>query len=128
MEKSMRKLVSFGLFLMVSAAAPGQPTAVSIEMSNFKFAPDLIQLRAGTQITLHLRNASSGGHSFSAPAFFAAARIAPQSAALVHNGMVDVPGGRAVDIALVPAAGSYKLRCTHTLHSTFGMKGTIVVR
>jgi plastocyanin len=124
----MHKFLSFSLFLAVSAAAPAQPAAVSIEMSNFKFTPNSIQLKAGAPITLHLRNASSGGHSFSAPAFFAAARIAPQSAAFVHDGVVDVPGGRAVDIALVPAAGSYKLKCTHTLHSTFGMKGTIIAR
>jgi plastocyanin len=124
----MRKLVGFGLFLAVSSAAPAQPVAVSIELSNFKFAPNPIQLRAGAPITLHLQNTASGGHSFSAPAFFAAARIEPRSAALVHDGMVDVPANRAVDVALVPAAGSYKLKCTHTFHSTFGMKGTIVVR
>jgi plastocyanin len=30
-------------------------------------------------------------------------------------------------VHLVPAAGTYKLTCTHTMHTMFGMKGTIVV-
>jgi hypothetical protein len=33
-----------------------------------------------------------------------------------------------VDIALVPRqAGTYQLRCTHTLHDLFGMTGAIEV-
>jgi hypothetical protein len=30
-------------------------------------------------------------------------------------------------IHLMPAAGHYKLRCTHTMHAMFGMTGEIVV-
>ncbi len=124
----MRKFLGFGLFLAVSAVAPAQPALVSVELSNFKFTPNAIQLRAGAPVTLHLQNASGGGHNFSAPEFFAAARLDPRSATLVRNGTVEIPGRGAVNIALVPAAGSYRVKCTHTLHSTFGMKGTIVVR
>ena len=124
----MRKLIGFSLLVAAAAAASAQPAVVPVELSNFKFVPNAIQLRAGTPVTLHLQNAGGGGHSFSAPAFFAAARLDPRSAGLVHDGMVDVPGRGAVNIALVPAAGTYKLKCTHTLHAAFGMTGTIVVR
>jgi plastocyanin len=31
------------------------------------------------------------------------------------------------DVAVIPAAGRYPLKCTHIFHSMFGMKGTIVV-
>jgi len=124
----MRKFIGFSLLVAAAATASAQPAMVPVELSNFKFVPNAIQLRAGTPVTLHLQNAGGGGHSFSAPAFFAAARLDPRSAGLVHNGMVDVPGRGAVNIALVPAAGTYKLKCTHTLHAAFGMTGTIVVR
>jgi uncharacterized cupredoxin-like copper-binding protein len=124
----MRKLIGFLLLAAAAATASAQPAMVPVELSNFKFAPNIVQLRAGAPVTLHLQNDSGGGHSFSAPAFFAAARLDPRSAGLVHNGMVDIPGRGAVNIALVPAAGTYKLKCTHTLHAAFGMTGTIVVR
>jgi uncharacterized cupredoxin-like copper-binding protein len=123
----MIKLVTALLLLGASAAGHAAPATVAVELSNFKFTPNGIQLRAGQPTILHLHNASRGGHSFSAPEFFAAARIDPRSAGAVRNGTVDIPGGRAVDIELVPAAGRYGLKCTHTLHSAFGMKGTILV-
>ena len=116
------------LLLGVSAAAHAQPAVVTVQLSNFSFTPNSIQLRAGAPTTLHLQNSAHGGHNFSAPKFFAAARIDPKSAAFVRNGAVEVPGGGAVNVTLVPAAGNYRLKCTHTLHSTFGMKGTILVR
>ena len=45
-----------------------------------------------------------------------------------ENGTVDVPKHSAVDVELTPAAGQYPLKCSHMLHSTFGMKGSILVR
>jgi plastocyanin len=45
----------------------------------------------------------------------------------VHKGAVEISGHEARDIGVVPRAGTYKLHCTHTFHSTFGMKGEIVV-
>jgi plastocyanin len=114
--------------LLAASAAEAQPATVTVQLSNFSFSPSSVQLRAGAPTTLHLQNIGHGGHNFSAPEFFARARIDPSSARLVRNGTVEVPGNSVIDIKLVPAAGSYKLRCTHTLHSAFGMKGAILVR
>jgi plastocyanin len=122
----MYRLMMVALLLGASVSAQPRTGGVSIELSNFSFAPNVIRLRPAPT-TLHLQNASSGGHSFSAPEFFAAARIDPRSASMVRNGMVEIPGHSAIDIELVPAAGQYRLKCTHTLHSAFGMKGTIIV-
>lgn len=119
---------TFALLLGVATASQAQPAGLTVQLANFSFTPNSIQLRAGVPTTLHLQNASHGGHNFSAPEFFAAARIDPKSAAFVRGGAVEVPGGGAVNVTLVPAAGNYRLKCTHTLHSTFGMKGTIFVR
>jgi plastocyanin len=128
----MKTLFAIAALAMIpAAAAPAQapqPAAVTVTLSNFKFDPSQVQLTAGTPTILHLVNAAGGGHSFSAPQFFAAAKVAPASQPLVKDGTVQVPKHSAVDIALTPAAGQYQLKCTHTLHAAFGMKGTIVVR
>lgn len=120
-------LVALAALAPAAAEAP-QRAVVSVTMENFKFEPNVVQLRAGVPIILHLANAAGGGHSFTAAEFFAAAKIAPASLALVHGGTVEVPKHSAVDIALTPAAGQYPLKCSHMLHAMFGMKGSIVVR
>jgi plastocyanin len=71
---------------------------------------------------------SGGGHNFTAPQFFAASRIEPESAALVRDGKVEVPAHSTVNVDMIPATGQYALKCSHPLHAAFGMKGTIVVR
>jgi plastocyanin len=75
-------------------------------------------------VILHLVNSSGGGHNFSAPQFFAAAA---DVSGPVRRGAIEVPGHQSVDIRLTPARGTYRLKCTHTLHSAFGMNGEIVV-
>lgn len=127
----MKTLLAFAIAILPAAAASGQapqPAAVTVTMQNFRFEPNAIQLRAGVPTILHLVNNAGGGHSFSAPQFFAAAKVAPASKPLVRGGTVEVPKHSAVDVALTPAAGAYPLKCSHTLHSAFGMKGTITVR
>jgi plastocyanin len=127
--KSLLALASIALVAAASASAQAPlPAAVTVTMENFRFEPNAIQLKAGAPTILHLVNTAAGGHSFSAPQFFASAKLAPASRALVHDGTVDIPKHSAVDITLTPAAGQYPLKCTHTLHAAFGMKGAIVVR
>lgn len=112
-------------FLLASTAS--QDTAartIEVRLSSFDFTPKTIRLRAGRPVVLHLVNSGGGGHNFAAPQFFAAA--AGVSGPVV-NGTVEVPGRRSADVRLSPARGTYRLRCTHTLHSTFGMRGEIVV-
>lgn len=116
------------LAAVIAAPADGQPTTASVELTNFKFTPAQVSLRANVPNVLQLSNGSSGGHSFSAPAFFAAAHVDPPSAPLIHDGKIEVPAHATVQVTLTPAAGQYPLKCSHAFHSSFGMKGTIVVR
>ena len=104
----------------------GRASAVEIVLTSFSFTPSALHLRAGVPVRLTIRDAK-GGHNFAAPKFFAAARIAPEDAAKVRRGKIELEGGEAVTIRLVPAKGTYKLSCTHFLHTSFGMKGSIVV-
>ena len=118
-------LFVFALFAPLPAYAQDPaPQRVEVQLSSFAFNPRAIALTAGRPVILHLVNAGGGGHNFSAPQFFAAAT---NVSGPVHEGTVDVPGHQSVDITLTPSRGSYRLRCTHTMHSTFGMNGTITV-
>lgn len=101
---------------------------VEVDLSNFKFSPATLNLRQGQRYRLHLVNRSSGGHDFVSKSFFANASVAPADAAKVKDGEVDLRGGAAVDVTLVPnAAGRYKVHCSHFMHAPLGMTGTILV-
>jgi plastocyanin len=112
------------LLLLAPASALSAQSTVEVQLKNFDFVPSTINLHAGQSVTLHLVNTAHGGHNFSAPEFFAAATGVRGP---VERGAVDVPGGQSVDVTLTPAHGSYRLRCTHTMHTAFGMTGSIVV-
>lgn len=98
-----------------------------VTLDSFSFTPKVVNLLAGTPTKLVLRN-EKGGHSFSAPAFFASSRIAPEDREKIKNGKIEIDGGETVTIRLVPTAGTYKLTCTHFMHNTLGMSGKIVVQ
>ena len=100
---------------------------VTVTLSSFDYTPATIRLRAGEPVILRLVNTSGKGHDFSAPEFFAAAVVRPQDRALLAKGKIELGGHVAREVALRPAAGRYRLRCTHFMHSAFGMKGEIVV-
>jgi uncharacterized cupredoxin-like copper-binding protein len=113
------------------AAPPDWGTAHEIEvrLTSFAFTPSRIELRSGEAYRLHLVNDASGGHNFDAKAFFQAAQVAAPDQARLRGGNVELKAGEAADIRLVaPAPGSYKLRCSHFLHPSFGMTGEILVR
>jgi uncharacterized cupredoxin-like copper-binding protein len=110
-------------------ATPQAPTAVNVQLSNFKFMPRTIVLDRGKSYALRLYNASGGAHDFSSRTFFAAAVIAPSDRRWVIDGEVEVPPGQLREIRLTaPAAGRHKLKCTHRFHKTLGMSGAIIVR
>jgi uncharacterized cupredoxin-like copper-binding protein len=105
----------------------GQAETVEVTLSSFAFQPSEIRLQAGKPYLLKLVDVS-GGHDFTAPEFFAAAQVAPEDAAKVAKGQVELKGGESAVIHLVPAAGTFDLACTHFGHAALGMKGKIVVQ
>lgn len=112
-----------------SAQAPAQeagPMVVEIQLRNYAFTPSTVHLRRGVPVVLRLVDAG-GSHSFSAPELFAASTLDPTTAALIRDGKVEVREG-GVELRLTPnTTGSYAFRCTHFMHSAFGMKGTVIV-
>ena len=116
--------------LLAGSSAIAQPaSAVAVQLASFKFTPSTIVLDHGRTYVLRLANVSGDGHDFAAPGFFAAANVAAADRQLVTEGVVEVPSHQVREIHLTaPAAGRYKLKCSHSFHKMFGMSGTIVVR
>ena len=112
------------LALTLGAPAAAQPAAQTIQLYSFGYRPNTIHLAAGRPVTINLVNTAGGGHNFSAPSFFANARIVSGSA---PNGVVELGARQSRAVTLIPRAGSYKFRCTHTFHRQMGMRGEIVV-
>jgi plastocyanin len=125
---AMRALFLLPLILAASGTATAQQAGgartVEVQLSSFDYAPSTIRLKAGEPVVLRLVNTGKGGHNFAAPQFFAAAGGVSGP---VQRGRVEVGGHQSADVRLTPARGTYKLKCTHTLHSAFGMTGSIVV-
>ncbi len=117
-------LFALPLPALAQDAPAAAPRTVEVRLSSFAFAPRAIALTAGRPVILHLVNTGGGGHNFSAPQFFAAATGVSGP---VSEGTVEVRGHQSVDIRLTPSRGNYRLRCTHTMHTAFGMTGTITV-
>jgi uncharacterized cupredoxin-like copper-binding protein len=118
------------LLIASPSFAQTAPQQVTISLTNFAFTPDTLNLKANTAYRLHLTNDGTSGHNFAAKDFFASSSIAPADAAKVDkDGEIEVPKGASVDVTVTPTkAGSYDLTCTHFMHTTFGMKGQIVVQ
>jgi plastocyanin len=100
---------------------------VNVVLSNFAFTPQMLHLRHGRAYRLHFVNQGSDSHNFSAPEFFAAARINPADIGAISGGKVELGKGESRDVRLVPAIGTYNATCTHFLHASFGMTGGIAV-
>jgi uncharacterized cupredoxin-like copper-binding protein len=124
-----RLAFAFTLALATPAFAQDAPKEIDVALSNFAFTPDALTLKANTPYRLHLVNSGGSGHNFAAADFFAASTIAPADAGKVKDGGIEVPKGATVDVTVTPGkAGTYELTCTHFMHTTFGMKGEIVVQ
>ena len=112
-----------GIFLILMAAtasaadAPANRQDIQITLSNFSFNPNMVRLQRNMTYAIHLTNSASGGHSFSAPGFFAAVTVAPEDRAKIVNGRIEIQAGQTVDITVTPMAGN--LRRLQPLHSTY---------
>ncbi|AKH18847.1 cupredoxin domain-containing protein [Sphingomonas sanxanigenens] len=131
----MRALIPAVSMLLLGAPAAAQTPdwsnarTVEIEMSSFAYTPDTISLRRGIPYRLYFVNNAGGGHNFVAKDFFASATIDPADQTALSKGKVELEGGKSADVRLVAnRPGTYKVHCSHFMHSTFGMTGKIVVQ
>lgn len=124
-----RSLLQCALLLVMAgaccAAAP-EPVRINVTMEEYRFSPDRLSLEHGVRYRLHLENRGKEPHEFTAPVFFAAARLDNPDALNRERTEAVVQPGESKDIFLTPgAAGAYDLRCGD--HDWAGMVGGIAV-
>jgi uncharacterized cupredoxin-like copper-binding protein len=111
---------------MLSGAAAPAPVTVDIVMTEYKFAPDHLMLRHDMHYRLHLENHGKETHEFTAPTFFATAKIDNPKILNHERSEIVVQPGETKDIFLTPGKpGTYDLRCSD--HDWAGMVGGISV-
>jgi plastocyanin len=125
---------SFPMFIAAAALAAPAPAqdmpaaTVRIELSSFSYSPGTLTLAHGQAYEIVFVNKSGSGHDFTAPAFFGSAMIAPADAGKVTGGRVRLHGREEVKVTLLPLrAGVYEFHCSHPLHASIGMRGSISV-
>jgi plastocyanin len=131
-DMPMRTPVIAAVALTILTALPALaqgPAVIEVHLANFKYSPQPIVMEAGKAYELRLVNDAGGGHNFAAKSFFASARLDPRDRALIRDGKIEVGGDQTRTVRFTaPAAGTYDVKCTHFLHQSFGMKGSIIVR
>lgn len=107
---------------------------LAVELSEFKFAPDILSFRTGRPYALTLVNSGALPHTFAAGEFFRAIAV---KSLLFEDGEAGFPKLESISLAVdesktlffVPVTpGSYELICTEPLHATFGMVGQIHIK
>ncbi|MFQ5801350.1 MAG: cupredoxin domain-containing protein [Candidatus Methylomirabilales bacterium] len=94
---------------------PSGDQAISIEASNFQFAPNVIRARAGVPIQIRVVNDSGFDHNLTV-------ELAGQAAL-----SQDIPAGGQAEVKFTPpGAGRFPIYCNKTGHRAFGMEGVIV--
>lgn len=125
------RLASACALLLAPALVTAQPAprTVEITLSSFKYTPPEVTLEHGRPYVLHFVNSANGGHDFVAKEFFAAGTLSDADRKRLGDGEIELKGGASADVSFVaPAPGRYPFHCSHFMHSTFGMKGALLVR
>jgi plastocyanin len=132
----MRLLLLFSA-LLLAAPASAQPASREPEwrqsadydvlLEPFDIEPGELRLEANRPVRLRFVNSGQRSLSFSAPAFFRAARVRSGEGDDLADGSFRLEAGERRTIVLVPRAGRYTMRSANFFHRLMGMKGRIVV-
>jgi len=117
----------------VAAADWDSAIEVTIELSEFAFAPKDLTLVAGQPYVLKVSNVGTVKHEFTAGEFFRTvatrkAETAESEVKVPYFTEIEVFAGKAVEIYLIPLVpGTYELVCEIEGHLEAGMLGSITV-
>jgi plastocyanin len=106
---------------------PIRPESVTVVMADDRFMPDRIEFRVGVHYLLRLENHGKDLHEFTAPAFFATAKVVNRWDLANGGKEVVVQPQETKVIELTPTkVGEFTLICAD--HDWDGMVGKIIVR
>lgn len=125
-------MFAFALLLAAPVEAQREPewraaTEQDVLLHPFTYEPRIIRLDAGRPVKLNFFNNGRATLSFSAPAFFRAARVRAQDARSVAGGRLRLAPGERRIVALVPAPGRYSVHSANPAHRALGMSALILV-
>jgi uncharacterized cupredoxin-like copper-binding protein len=133
MEAAMLRSLAMTVGLLIGAAASqSEPVPESkiitldLFMVDYQFIPDRLSFQHDMHYRLHLENHGKETHEFTAPTFFASAKVDnPQVLNREHTEVVIQPGEVKDVFLTAPRPGTYDLRCSD--HDWHGMVGGITV-
>ena len=103
------------------------PVKIDVIMVDYEFQPNHLTLERGVHYQLHLENHGKETHEFTAPVFFATAKIDNPEVLNREHAEVLMQPGDTKDLFLTPTKpGTYDLRCAD--HDWYGMVGGITVK
>ena len=110
-----------------AAAPPSQPVPIGLVMIDYKFVPDHLTFQHDMHYRLHIENRGKETHEFTAPTFFATAKIDNPDVLNHEHTEIVVQPGKSKDLLFTPGKpGAYDLRCAD--HDWTGMVGGITVQ
>ncbi len=119
-------IVALALLPALANAAAPDPVTVNVVMVDYRFLPDHLTLQHGMRYRLHLENHGKETHEFTAPIFFAAAKIDNPDVLNRERSEIVMQPGDVKDLFVTPGPpGTYDLRCAD--HDWDGMTGGITV-
>ena len=118
-------LIAAAFAVAAPVAAQNPTTVVPVQLYSYGYTPSPIMLRAGVPVTLVFNNVSGIGHTFKAPAFFAASQ---RLSGMTMNGEVHVMPHQSMSVTVIPARGTYEVHCSHFFHDQLGMHSLIYVQ
>ena len=119
---------------LVAAADWSKAETVTVELSEFEFAPSSLTFRQQAPYRLRLENRGKATHFFVSEEFFKAIAIqrmeTPVGEITMHYPKsISVAPGTEKELYFLPVReGAYGLKCTAPLHELFGMKGEITIQ
>jgi uncharacterized cupredoxin-like copper-binding protein len=110
----IRNVAALSLAIMLGvclgAAAP-DPLTMNVTMVDYKFMPDHLTFQHDVHYRLHLENHGKETHEFTAPIFFATAKIDNPDVLNKERSEIVMQPGESKDIFLTPGKpGTYDLR------------------
>ena len=124
MMKPGNFLVSLIVGVLLSACdAPLQ--TVSLTIDDFKFVPDIVEVKASTPLSITIYNAGRETHEFDSPVLMYSVQMPDGSNMSSGGSGISLQPGSRVRLVVAPPPGTYLYICRRKGHAN--MTGTIIV-
>ena len=124
--RNIAKFCAFALCAFCLGGGAPETVTMDVAMIDYKFVPDHLTFQHDVRYRLHLENHGKDTHEFTAPVFFASARIDNPEILDRQRREIVVQPGESKDLYFTPGnPGTYDLRCSD--HDWDGMVGGITV-